>query len=248
MTPLYQYAILVFMGFLPSLFWLVLYLRKDDHPEPRGLITKTFFMGLALAPIAVVAQWTLSQIILSFDSSVHIGSYAWFYVGAAFIEEVVKFLAIQFVVIHKPDFDEPVDAMEYMIAAALGFAAIENILVLLQTLPNGGSEAVQIWFYRFAGATFLHALSSAIVGYFFALSWFHQKHSEKLVFVGFVLATIVHFAFNGIVLYSASQPSALLQSSILLVVTSLVISGFFFHLNKKGKAASSAGEFSTSSA
>lgn len=203
-------------------------------------------MGLVLAPLAVIAQWTLSQLILSFNPSIQIDHYSWFYVGAAFIEEFVKFLAIQFIVIHNSEFDEPIDAMEYMIVAALGFAAIENILVLFQTIPNGGADTVQIWFYRFAGATFLHALSSAIVGYFLALSWFHlhRKHSEKLVFVGLALATLVHFIFNGIVLRSISQPSALLQSSIFLIVTSLIISAFFFHLSKKGRAEANA--FSTS--
>lgn len=238
MVPISHYAVLVAVGFLPSLFWLVLYLRKDEHPEPRYLITRTFFMGLVLAPLAVIAQYIFSQIILSFDSSIQISTYSWFYVGAALIEEVVKFLAIQFMVIHNPEFDEPVDAMEYMIAAALGFAAIENILVLFQAIPGGAPDAIQVWFYRFAGATFLHALSSAVVGYFLALSWFHQKHSEKLVMIGLVLATIIHFVFNGIVLYSSSQPSALFQSSVFLVITSVLISAFFLHLNKKGRAAS----------
>ena len=101
---------------MPSLFWLSLYLKKDTHPEPRYLITRTFFMGLVLAPLAVIAQWILSQIILLYNPSIQISNYSWFYVGAALIEEVVKFLAVQFVVIHNPEFDEPIDAMEYMIA------------------------------------------------------------------------------------------------------------------------------------
>lgn len=247
MASLSQYLILVGIGFLPSLFWLTLYLKRDTHPEPRYLITRTFFMGLVLAPLAVIAQWILSQIILAYDPSIQISSYVWFYVGAALIEEIVKFLAVQFIVIHNPEFDEPIDAMEYMIVSALGFAAIENILVLFQTAPGGSADVIQIWFYRFAGATFLHALSSAIVGYFLALSWFrkNKKHSEKLVPVGLILATIVHFVFNGIVLYSVSQPYALIQSSIFLVITAVVISAFFWHLRKTEETEEVSHNFST---
>ncbi len=247
MGSIYHYLILVGVGFLPSMFWLFLYLKKDTHPEPRYLITRTFFMGLVLAPLAVIAQYILSQIILQFNPTIHIENYAGFYLGAAFIEEAVKFLAIRFVVLHNPEFDEPIDAMEYMIAAALGFAAIENILVLFQTVPDGPADTIQIWFYRFAGATFLHVLSSAIVGYFLALSWFHPKHSQKLVPIGLIIASIVHFIFNGIVLYSGSQASALLRSSIFLIVTALFISAFFMHLRKKEELEEAKHNFSTTS-
>ncbi len=202
-------------------------------------------MGLVLAPLAVIAQWILSQIILLYNPSIQISNYSWFYVGAALIEEVVKFLAVQFVVIHNPEFDEPIDAMEYMIASALGFAAIENILVLFQSIPNGTAGTIQVWFYRFAGATFLHALSSAIVGYFLALSWFHNKHSEKLIPVGLLLATIVHFVFNGLVLYSVSQSVGLLNSSLFLIITALVISAFFLHLRRTEEEDEAKHNFST---
>jgi RsiW-degrading membrane proteinase PrsW (M82 family) len=177
MDPLHAVTLVAF-GFLPSLFWLAFYLRKDWHPEPKYLITRTFFMGLVLAPLAVAGQWLLAKLVYSWNPLIDINTYPLFFLGAAFVEEVVKFLAVKFIVLHNADFDEPLDAMIYMITAALGFAAIENFLVLFQAFPNGASGAVQIWLYRFAGATFLHALTSAIVGYFLALSWFYHKNSQ----------------------------------------------------------------------
>ena len=45
-------------------------------------------------------------------------------------EEVAKYLIIKIRILRDPEFDEPIDAMIYMIIAGLGFAALENILVL----------------------------------------------------------------------------------------------------------------------
>src|SRR3989344_2683483 len=123
---------LIGLGFIPSLAWLSYYLRKDCHPEPRYLIARVFFMGILIAPLAVLAQWLFSQIGLTFSASFSISDSIVFFIIAAFIEETVKFLAVKYTVLHNSKFDEPVDAMIYMIIAGLGFAAVENILVMFQ--------------------------------------------------------------------------------------------------------------------
>lgn len=233
MYQLLTYGLLIALGFLPSLFWLFLYLRKDLHPEPKYLLTRTFFMGLVLAFLAVIGQWILSQMLIFQYPSINIGTSSLFFLGAAFIEEYVKFLAVKFVVLHDPEFDEPLDAMIYMITASLGFAAIENILVLFQAIPNGASAAAGIWLYRFAGATFLHALSSAVTGYFLSLAWFYHKHSGKLIALGLILGTVVHFIFNSIILHSSLQALAFTRSSIFLALTALIISLLFSNIRRR---------------
>ncbi|MDO8591849.1 MAG: PrsW family glutamic-type intramembrane protease, partial [bacterium] len=153
----------------------------------------------------------------------------------ALVEEVVKFLVVKFVVLHNPEFDEPLDAMIYMVSAGLGFAAIENILVLFQAIPSGTNTAIQIWLLRFVGATLLHAVASATVGYFLALSWFYNRHSGKLITMGLALATILHLIFNVILLSGVRQTSFLL-STIFLIFIALAISGLFTKLKKREQA------------
>ena len=233
MSQVILYPLLITLGFAPSIFWLIFYLKKDLHPEPKAMLTRVFFMGLVLAFLAVVSQWILSRVILSFNANIEIGSYKLFFLGAAFIEETVKFLAVKFIVLNNPEFDEPLDAMIYMITASLGFAAIENILVLFQTIPNGVVGTASIWFYRFVGATFLHALSAAVTGYFLSLAWFYHRHSRKLIFLGLILATIVHFIFNSILLSSSLQAQAFARSSIFLGTVGIFISVLFANLRKK---------------
>lgn len=229
-------VLLIFLGFLPSLIWLGFYIKKDWHPEPKYLISRTFFMGIIMAPLAVIAQWAFRGIILNVSPGFDIQSSITFFLWAAFVEELVKFLVVKFVVLHNAEFDEPLDAMIYMITAGLGFAAIENILILFQAIPHGIEATVQIWLLRFVGATLLHAVASAVVGYFLALSWFYAHHSGKLIALGLAIGTILHLIFNILLLSSSGRPEGFLYSTIFLLCTAGVVASLFTKLRKREAA------------
>jgi len=117
--------------------------------------------------------------------------------STAFVEEFLKYLVVREKVLNNPEFDEPIDTMLYMIISALGFAAFENVLILLSLGPTFLiKEAITISALRFLGATLLHALCSGLVGYFLALSFFRTKLRGKLVFLGLGIATPLHSFFN----------------------------------------------------
>lgn len=194
--PLNVALLLVGMGLLPSLVWLVFFIKKDIHPEPKYLVTRTFLMGIILAPLAVGLQWIFVGLGTKFSPGIFSFQSPHFFLWAAFVEEMTKFLAVKFIVLNNPEFDEPVDAMIYMITASLGFAAIENILILFKAIPDGLQGTLQLWALRSVGATLLHALAGAMVGYFLSLSWFYNEHRQKLVAIGVILAGIFHFVFN----------------------------------------------------
>lgn len=230
---IFDIALLVILGFAPSLIWLGFYIKKDFHPEPKYLISKTFLMGIIMAPLAVIAQWIFRDIALSVAPSYNIQSSIPFFLWAALIEEVVKFLVVKFVVLHDSEFDEPLDAMIYMVSAGLGFAAVENVLILFQAIPSGTDAAIQIWLLRFIGATLLHAVASATVGYFLALSWFYNRHNGKLIVGGIALATIFHLTFNVILLSSPGKQEGFLFSTVFLIFIAVIISGLFAKLKKR---------------
>lgn len=215
--------LLVGLGFLPSLLWLAFFIRRDLHPEPKYLITRTFLMGMIISPLAVGLQWLFVGFgqkfypqIFSFDS-LH------FFLWAALVEEVVKFLAIRFMILNNPEFDEPVDAMIYMITASLGFAAIENILILFKTVPSGLDSTLQLWALRSVGATPLHALAGALSGYFLALAWFYHSHHKKLIVIGLMLAGLFHFTFNILIFSFEEAPSGLFYSWLWLAIFAVLV-------------------------
>lgn len=234
MSPLFTDILLIALGFLPSLIWLGIFLKKDCHPEPRHLLIRVFLMGMILSPIAVGLQWSfvglgekLSPVIFSFNS-------AHFFLWAALVEELVKYWSVKYTALQNPEFDEPVDAMVYIIAASLGFAAIENILVLFRSSADL-NVALQVWALRSVGATFLHALSGAIIGYFLALSWFYFEHQKKLIAIGIVLATLFHFTFNLIVFSFPESRDGFTYSLILLLVFAGLVQILFKKIKERNQ-------------
>jgi len=184
-------AIALIGGISPALFWLWFWLREDTvHPEPRGLIVLAFLAGMFVAPFALFPeQLAASWFGLHSVTSIVI----W-----AVIEESLKLLAAYIGALHSKLVDEPIDPLMYMITAAIGFSATENILFLLAPLHSGHfSEALMLGSQRFIGASLLHIICSAVIGLFLATS-FHISKPRKVFHVvsGLFLAIALHALFN----------------------------------------------------
>ncbi len=206
------------LGLLPGFAWLVFYLDEEDpHPEPKRLIALTFFAGIAFGFFAIA----LEQIFNNVAARVGIELLSVLsLVGLAFIEELMKFSAAYFSVGKSPELDEPIDRMIYLVVAALGFATLEN-LGAVASIQTAGMPAIttilQTDSLRFVGATLLHSLASAVVGYHWALGVARKKVVRNLA-VGFALATVLHAFFNYLILN---------YGSIVYTVLLLVVVGFF---------------------
>ena len=213
-------TILIILGFLPSIVWLLIFLTKDPRPEPKYLIIKVFLFGIIIAPVVVLFEAIISGGIAKIS---FLPSAAVFFTLAAFIEEYMKYWVVKTSVVSKPDFDEPHDAIIYMIAAALGFAAMENILIAFKVYPDGFAATLGVISLRFTGATLLHALASGIVGYFLGLAWFFYHFKKQIVAFGIILASFLHLIFNYLIFFN---PTVALPGNtilLLLMLTSLLV-------------------------
>ena len=104
----------------PALAWLWFWRREDSaHPEPRRLIALAFFAGMVTVVIVIPVQKFIAP---------YLASTAILYTAWSAIEEVMKYLAARFTVPNRREDDEPIDPVIYMVAVALGFAALENAL------------------------------------------------------------------------------------------------------------------------
>ena len=227
-----NYPLFIVLGLAPSIIWLLFFLRKDVHPESNRMILKIFFYGMLVAVVAALVEIGLSENDVSkklFDAYPFSALLIYGFLGIALTEELFKYMAVRWTVLPHPEFDEPVDAMLYMIILALGFAALENMLVLLPIikgtlLPN---EAITISVLRFVGATFLHALASGMVGYFLALSLLEPKKRWRLLLTGLGIATVLHGLFNFFILrIEANLFSVLVPVAILTGLAFFVSFGF----------------------
>jgi RsiW-degrading membrane proteinase PrsW (M82 family) len=210
------------IGLLPSFVWLYFFIREDErHPEPKRLIAYAFIAG-CLSTFFVVGPQSLLQSILPKIGLEVYSPISLFFLGA--IEEFFKFIAIYVVIAWRRDFDEPVDAMVYMIVAALGFAAVENVASVFKVGDPllGGPNQVDIASLRFVGATLLHVLASAIVGYYWGLSMVARGQLVSHIAEGIGVATLLHAVFNSLILIYGPET---------FVATLVLVAASFFILN-----------------
>lgn len=188
-----QYLLYIPLALIPSVVWLLWYLRKDRHPEPKRMIIRVFIWGMLIAFPAILIENAGIGILNTLVLPLFVVNILIYFFVVAVTEEGLKFLVVHFRVQRRTvQLDEPVDAMVYMIVAALGFAAIENIFLLTPLFEKDFVMTLHIAFSRFVGATLLHALASGIIGYYLALSIFRAKKGFPPLIHGFILAILKH--------------------------------------------------------
>lgn len=228
--PIFIFGFITIVAVLPGVVWLLFFLKEDIHPEPKKLIIFTFLVGAAMSlPIFVVQTAGEYFIIRAGFSLISVLVYL------AFVEEIFKFLAAYWAVGDKKDFDEPIDAMIYMIAVALGLATVENFFILSNFVNIGGvmtSRVVNIVVLRFVGATLLHALASGFVGYFWAKSIITR--SKKFLWFGLIFASVFHAFFNVLVIYFQNF-NLLLYPALFLLLGFFLLFIDFEKLKKVGE-------------
>ncbi|MFH1451486.1 MAG: PrsW family intramembrane metalloprotease [bacterium] len=190
------YPVYFILGILPSAIWLLFYLKKDSHPESSPMILKIFFLGMLISIPVIGIETGFSNLLALTSLSPGIIFLAKVFLGVAFTEEFFKYLVVKLAVLRSSELDEPVDIVLYMIIAALGFAAIENILILSKNHLTAPPDIFWIITARFVGATFLHALCSGVIGFFLALSVYQARKQFLFIGIGLWISTILHGLYN----------------------------------------------------
>jgi RsiW-degrading membrane proteinase PrsW (M82 family) len=184
-------------GVLPALVWLWFWLKEDKaHPEPKRIIFLAFFFGMLSVPLAILFEKLAMDWLGPITLIVFL---LW-----AIIEELLKYFAAIISGLRSKYFDEPIDAVMYLISAALGFAALENVFFIFSSIVDGGfAEGFATGQLRFVGASLLHIASSALVGFSIAFGLCEPKWKKWLYHaVGLFLAVSLHTAFNYLIMKS----------------------------------------------
>lgn len=177
-------------GLIPSFIWLYFWTREDlNHPEPKSLIAGTFLAGSIAVIFAIFAEKYVADILT--DPTIRYSVWAG-------IEEILKFIAVGLVALGASQNDEPIDAMVYCIVAALGFAALENMLFLMGPLSNGEiARSIVTGNMRFIGATLVHIASSASIGFALGITFYKSKMVRIFsAIIGLGVAILIHASFN----------------------------------------------------
>ena len=205
-------------GVIPALLWLFFWLLEDRcKPEPKKLIFFSFLGGALAVPFVLPFQ----HFALAYFSGASV-LIAW-----AVAEELFKFAAAYVIALRNRALDEPIDAIIYMITAALGFSALENTLFLLGPLQDGNTlQGILTGNLRFVGATLLHTLASATIGVAIAVSFHKSVLARRLsLFVGIMLAIALHALFNYFILRDSGNGAF---TVFLFVWIGIIVTMLFF--------------------
>jgi len=237
MASIATYPLLFIFALAPSFIWLAFYLRKDSNPEPNRMIVKIFLAGMLITIPAIYLETFFEGFFTSLNLPHAVFLFIYFFFGIALVEELLKFLVVKFGVFKNSALDEPLDLMLYMIIAALGFAAFENVLLLFRlSALYPLSDIFLVNGIRFVQAILLHALASGVIGYFLARSFVLKKGRFLFFVIGLFLATSLHAAFNLYIFIVGDQGLLLLFLPVIPLLLLAVLISLAFRQLKKLKA------------
>lgn len=206
-------------GVLPAIFWLWFWLKEDRlHPEPRSKIIVVFLCGMASVFLVLPIEKFIFTTFLSSISLLTIILWA----GT---EEIFKYLVAYFSALKSKDMDEPIDAVIYMITAALGFSALENALFLSNLIDLGlVSDSIITGNSRFLGATLLHIASSSAIGVMMGLSFYKKPWLKKIfLFTGLCAAIALHTVFNLLIIKFGSDTFLVFTGVWIMIIFLIVL-------------------------
>jgi len=150
-------SLLAVSAIVPSLLLVAWFRGRDLNPEPSRAIWATFFWGVASTAGVLLVALPLGIFSDLFRTPLERGLWDAF-ATAALPEETAKLAVVLLFAARRPAFDEPMDGMVYGAVAGLGFAALENVLYVL----DGGFGLAIV---RALTCVPAHAAWGAILGY-----------------------------------------------------------------------------------
>jgi RsiW-degrading membrane proteinase PrsW (M82 family) len=164
-----------------------IYLKDKHEREPIGLLIRAFSFGAIgvfltlLISIPVNAVISINEKDLT-EQAVHA------FLIVALVEEFSKFIFVRGVLYHNANFNEPFDGIVYSVMVGMGFATLENIMLV----SEGG---IGVGLLRMFTAVPAHAGFATLMGYFLGKAKFeHRKGYYSLYALG--VATLFHGAYD----------------------------------------------------
>ena len=185
--------LLLTIALLPAAL-LTVYIYKKDRVErePVRLIVRLLALGAFSCLPASVLELAITRVLAGFDfSNPYFASFLEAFVVAALCEELVKYYFLRRSTWASAAFDYQFDAIVYGVSVSLGFAALENVMYVMQA----GFETGLL---RAVTSVPGHAIFGVFMGYFYGyakLSETEGRFSEAREYL--TLSVLVPILLHG---------------------------------------------------
>jgi len=185
--------LLLTIALAPVLILLAyIYFRDKYEKEPIGLLLKGMIAGGLITIPIMYLEFSLTILSVLFEGIFNAAYMA--FVVAGFTEETFKFLAVMLIFWYSKEFNEKFDGIVYAVFVSLGFAAVENIMYVLE---HGSGVGL----LRAITAVPAHLLFGVVMGYYIGLARFNPHKGKSLLFKSIYMPILLH-GFYDFILFS----------------------------------------------
>jgi len=175
---------------LAPVFAIIIYVYYRDKydKEPLSLLIKLFIFGCISIIPAIILEKIAGKIFMSMEYSIYSVAFLSF-IGIGFSEELSKFIFVRYFSYNSIHFNEPFDGIVYSVMVSMGFAAVENVMYVV----NGGYT---VGWLRMFTAVPAHACFGVLMGYYIGLAKFSSSFKWFFMLNGLLLASMLHGAYD----------------------------------------------------
>ena len=214
-------SIIFIAGMLPALVLLYFIYKQDKiEKEPLGLLAKLFIAGGLMTISAGIAESIFIPIALNILGQA--GSKTLFLLVENFLiialaEEGFKRLAMRTLTWKHPAFNYRFDGVVYGVAAALGFAAFENVMYIM-------GYGLGIAPVRAVTAIPLHCIAGVFMGHFYGMAkWCMNRgmvaEGKKAMRLSLLVPVLIHGFYD----FAAMAGNETVAAGFLLFIVALDI-------------------------
>jgi RsiW-degrading membrane proteinase PrsW (M82 family) len=168
---------------------IYIYVKDKYEKESKRMLAFAFILGAIISIIITTVLYMFFDLFLPLKDDYSIWQQfvkAFFVV--ALIEEFSKYIMVRGFLQPRTVFNEPFDGIVYAVMVSMGFAAVENMMYVIQ----GGMEVAML---RAFTAIPAHATFGIIMGYYMGKAKF-SKNPIKWNLIGLSLAVLFHGTYD----------------------------------------------------
>ena len=212
--------LLILATLVPGLLWVVFFYRQDRwEAEPPGLVLWAFILGGAAIVPASLLETPFRDVLAGPADPLAQLIVVFLVVGLG--EELAKFAAVYLAVWGSRHFNEIMDGIVYSVAAALGFATVENVVYAT-------AFGLEIAPARAFLTSLAHASFSGVMGFYLGWARLFAAHPGPVLAGGVAAAALLHGAYDYVLLAGWASPALALA----------MVGGLYGLLSRKIRTAS----------